>query len=122
MRIVYTPRAARCDHVSPDDEDAVAPPGGARPEEARALAQFAVGDPRLQPQATGEADTDQRPSAPRWRQVIAVPTAATAAAASSQERLASTPAMAKNPNAHGSQVVLIWIIISFGGAAHPYLS
>jgi hypothetical protein len=59
------------------------------------------------PQATAEADSDQRPTAWRCRQVIAVPAAATAAAASSQERLASTPAMAKNPNAHTSQVVLI---------------
>jgi hypothetical protein len=76
-----------------------------------------------QPSAhTAEADAGQRPSTRRGRQVIAVPTAATAAAASSQERLASKPDTAKNPNAHTSQVVLIWIIISFAGAAHPYLS
>jgi anti-sigma-K factor RskA len=100
MRIVYTPRAARCGHVSPDDDDAVA----ARDQLADHRRSPATSKP---PQATAEADADQRLTAWRCRQVIAVPAAATAAAASSQERLASTPAMAKNPNAHTSQVVLI---------------
>lgn len=54
-----------------------------------------------------QVDPGYRLSAFRGRHAVAVPIAATAAAARSQERLASRPDTAQKLNAQASQVVLI---------------